>query len=71
MHGHAAATVGTQMWIAGGRYGRKLLRSFFCFDTGAYHFDMLHWLTALAFMPEWQNLTGWSKDARVPLDSKH
>ena len=36
MHGHAAATVGTQMWIAGGRYGRKPLRSFFCFDTGTF-----------------------------------
>ncbi len=49
LHGHAAATVGTQMWIAGGRYGRKLLRSFFCFDTGPRHIHMSHWVTAQSF----------------------
>ena len=42
MHGHAAATVGTQMWIAGGRYGRKSLRSFFCFDTGPCRIRLSH-----------------------------
>ena len=52
MHGHAAATVGTQMWMAGGRYGRKLLRSFFCFDTGLPKALLCswHWLPQLLRM---------------------
>ena len=34
LHGHAAVSTGTLMWIAGGLHRGKLVRQFFCFDTG-------------------------------------
>ncbi|GFR50878.1 hypothetical protein Agub_g13167, partial [Astrephomene gubernaculifera] len=33
MLGHAAAAIGSKIWIFGGQQGRKFLRTLYCFDT--------------------------------------